>query len=147
MTMKQWPMALAVTGAFVAGFGVHSLGVPSDHRACGGESGVRDAHLHGAAWKARRAQGPLPRSHDSSIFNKHDMTSIGYWIPQDAPLTENTLIYVLAHPSREDAKKNWAAFQADPEWVKAKAESEKDGKIVEKAESVFMDPTDFSQIK
>ena len=54
---------------------------------------------------------------------------------------------MLAHPSREDAKKNWAAFQADPEWVKAKAESEKDGKIVEKAESVFMDPTDFSQIK
>ena len=87
------------------------------------------------------------RDHTIRIFNKHDMTSIGYWIPQDAPLSQNTLVYVLAHPSREDAKKNWAAFQADPEWVKAKAESEKDGKIVEKAESVFMDPADFSQIK
>jgi len=87
------------------------------------------------------------RDHTIRIFNKHDMTSVGYWIPQDAPLSQNTLVYVLAHPSREDAKKNWAAFQADPEWVKAKAESEKDGKIVEKAESVFMDPTDFSQIK
>jgi hypothetical protein len=87
------------------------------------------------------------RDHTIRIFNKHDMTSVGYWIPQDAPLSQNTLVYVLAHPSREDAKKNWAAFQADPEWVKAKAESEKDGKIVEKAESVFMDPADFSQIK
>ena len=87
------------------------------------------------------------RDHTIRIFNTHDMTSIGYWIPQDAPLSQNTLVYVLAHPSREDAKKNWAAFQADPEWVKAKAESEKDGKNVEKAESVFMDPDDFSQIK
>lgn len=87
------------------------------------------------------------RDHTIAIFNKHDMKSVGYWTPQDAPLSQNTLVYVLAHPSREDAKKNWAAFQADPEWVKAKAESEKDGKIVEKAESVFMDPTDFSQIK
>jgi hypothetical protein len=56
-------------------------------------------------------------------------------------------MYVLAHPSREEAKTNWAAFQADPEWVKAKAESEVDGKIVDKAVSVFADPADFSPIK
>jgi len=87
------------------------------------------------------------RDHTIKSFNKHDMTSIAYFIPQDAPLNENTIIYVLAHPSREDAKKNWAAFNADPEWVKAKAESEADGKIVEKAVSVFADPADFSPIK
>ena len=56
-------------------------------------------------------------------------------------------MYILAHPSREDAKKNWAAFNADPEWVAAKTESEKDGKLVDKAVSVFADPADFSQIK
>ena len=87
------------------------------------------------------------KDHTITIFKKHDMTSIGYWVPQDAPESTNTLTYILAHPSREDAKKNWAAFNADPEWVKAKGESEKDGKLVDKVVSVFADPLEFSQIK
>jgi len=44
------------------------------------------------------------------------MTSVGYFKPQDAPLKQNTLIYILAHPSREAAAKNWHAFQTDPGW-------------------------------
>jgi hypothetical protein len=56
-------------------------------------------------------------------------------------------MYVLAHASRDEAKKSWAAFQADPDWVKAKTESEKDGRIVEKVTSVFADPADFSPLK
>ena len=88
------------------------------------------------------------RDHTIRIFNKHDMTSIGYWIPQDAPLSQNTLVYVLAHPSREDAKKNWAEFNADPEWQKVRTESEANGKILQKSpDSVFMNATDYSAIK
>jgi hypothetical protein len=87
------------------------------------------------------------RNHTIRIFNKHNMTSIGYFVPQDAPDSQNTLIYVLAHPSREAAKKNWADFQADPEWQKVSAESQVNGRIVSKVESTFMEPTDFSQIK
>ena len=87
------------------------------------------------------------RDHTITIFNRHSMTSIGYFVPQDAPTKDNTLIYVLAHPSREAAAKNWAEFRTDPEWVKAKGESEKDGPLTTKVESVFMDPTDFSAIK
>ena len=87
------------------------------------------------------------RNHTIRIFNNHHMTSIGYWVPQDAPESQNTLIYLLAHPSREAAKKNWAEFQADPEWQKVSTESQVNGRIVTKVESTFMDPTDFSQIK
>jgi hypothetical protein len=76
------------------------------------------------------------------------MESIGYWVPQDAEKSKNTLIYIIAHPSREAAAKNWSEFAADPEWKKVAAESEANGKILMKApESVFMDPTDFSQLK
>ena len=35
------------------------------------------------------------RDHTMRIFEKHGMTNVGYWTPQDAPLSENTLIYVL----------------------------------------------------
>jgi hypothetical protein len=87
------------------------------------------------------------RDHTLRIFQKHNMTSIAYFRPQDAPLSQNTLIYVLAHPSREAAKKNWADFQADPEWQKVSTESQVNGRIVTKVESVFADAADYSPLK
>ena len=98
-------------------------------------------------------EGKLPdlqkrfRDHTIRIFNKHEMTSIGYWVPQDAPRSQNTLIYILAHPSREAAKAHWAAFGNDPEWQKVRTESEANGKIVSHVDSVFADATDFSPLK
>jgi len=95
-------------------------------------------------------EGKLPdlmarfRNHTTRIFEKHGMTNIGYWVPQDQ---KNTLTYILAFPSRDAAKAAWAEFGKDPEWVKVKTESEANGKIVEKVDSVFMDPADFSKIK
>src|SRR5437764_11465323 len=87
------------------------------------------------------------RDHTIRIFKRHGMESIGYWIPQDER-SKTTLIYIIAHPSREAATKNWAAFRDDPEWKKVAAESEINGKILAKPpEFVFMDPADFSQIK
>jgi hypothetical protein len=87
------------------------------------------------------------RDHTIRIFNKHGMKSVGYWVPQDGAEHTNTLIYVISHDSREQAKKNWAEFQADPEWKKVSAESQVDGPIVSKVVSVFMDATDYSPIK
>jgi hypothetical protein len=88
------------------------------------------------------------REHTMKIFEKHGMTNVGYWVPQDSPAHESTLIYVISHASREAAKANWAAFGNDPEWKKVSADSEADGgKIVEKVESVFVDATDYSPLK
>ena len=81
------------------------------------------------------------------IFDEHGMASVGYWVPQDSPAKDNTLIYILSHPNRETAAANWKAFAADPEWKKVAAASEADGKIVEKVDSTFMTPTDFSSLK
>ncbi|HVT93702.1 MAG TPA: NIPSNAP family protein [Bryobacteraceae bacterium] len=87
------------------------------------------------------------RDHTTGIFNRHDIASIGYWVPQDAPQSGNTLIYIVAHASREAARKHWAEFAADPEWQKVKAASEAGGKIVLHIDSVYADPTDFSAIR
>ena len=87
------------------------------------------------------------REHTMKMFEKHGMTNVAYWTPQDSPGKDNTLIYVISHASREQAKANWAAFIADPEWKKIAEESQKDGKIVERIESVFVDATDYSPIK
>jgi hypothetical protein len=87
------------------------------------------------------------RDHTRTYFDRHDMTSIGYWTPQDGPQSQSTLVYILAHPSRDAAKKNWDAFRADPDWQKARDASEANGKIVAKTESVFLAPTSFSAIR
>jgi len=87
------------------------------------------------------------RDHTMKLFEKHGMTSIGYWTPADEPRASNTLIYIIAHASREAAKRNWEAFISDPEWVKARDESEADGKIVVKVESVYVSPTDYSPLQ
>jgi NIPSNAP len=87
------------------------------------------------------------RDHILPLFKKHNLTVVGFWSPADAPASENTLIYILAHESREAAKKNWAAFSADPVRKQVWADTEKEGPINMKVESVFMNPTDFSPIK
>jgi hypothetical protein len=87
------------------------------------------------------------RDHTLKMFEKHGMTNVAYWVPQDSPAKETTLIYVISHASRDAAKANWAKFIADPEWTKIAADSKVDGKIIDRIESVYMDATDYSPIK
>ena len=87
------------------------------------------------------------RDHTTKLFEKHGMQNIGYWQQATGDNAENTLVYILAYPSEEARKKSWDAFAADPDWKKAKADSEKDGVLVGKVESKFLKPTDYSAIK
>ena len=90
------------------------------------------------------------RDHTTKLFEKHGMTNVGYWVPIDGTTgaaTGNTLVYILSYPSLEARKKSWDAFQNDPVWKAARDESEKDGKLVEKVDSVFLAPTDYSKLK
>jgi hypothetical protein len=85
------------------------------------------------------------RDHTIGIFNRHDMVSVGYWLPMDAKDgAGEKLYYILRHPSREAAARNWASFRADPAWLAVVKSSEANGKIVAKAESIFLGPADFS---
>jgi NIPSNAP len=99
-------------------------------------------------------EGKLPaletrfRDHTIKFFDRYNMTSIGYWIPTEGPTSQTTLVYILAHASREEAKANWAKFSADPDWKKVRTDSEVGGTILAKPpESVFLKATDYSPIK
>lgn len=82
------------------------------------------------------------RNHTCKLFEKHGMENLGYWMPVDNP--DGKLVYILAYPSREARENSWKAFMADPDWQKAYRASEVDGKLVAKAESVFLTATDYS---
>ena len=81
------------------------------------------------------------RNHTMSIFEKHGMQNVGYWVPAETP---NTLIYIIAHKDGDSAQASWQAFVADPEWQDVYAKSIADGRLVQNIVSVFMTKTDYS---
>jgi hypothetical protein len=86
------------------------------------------------------------RDTTSKLLTKHDLNVVGYWVPEGAPTWDNTFIFMLAHPSREEAKKNWDAFIAEPDF-QAVLKAEQADKTVEKIDVTYMRPTDFSPMK
>jgi hypothetical protein len=87
------------------------------------------------------------RDHTNRIFQSHGIQLVGYWTPAEGDEAENTLVYILAYPSREAREKSWKEFAQDPQWKKAREESEKNGPIVKRVESKFLTPTDYSPLR
>lgn len=87
------------------------------------------------------------RDHTLRIFEKHGMTNVGYWSPTEPDLSENTLIYLLSHESRDAANASWRAFGQDPEWQEVAEASNANGNILAGVERTWMTATDFSPMK
>ena len=145
MTVTRFVQFAVITAVFVTGFALGSA-----------FQGRVDAQSKGRVYELRTyttPEGKLTdlyarfRNHTVKLFEKHGMTNVGYFVPQDAPLAKNTLIYVLSHKDRETAKQSWDEFRKDPDWVKARTASEVNGPLTTQVVSVFMDPLDFSKMK
>lgn len=142
--MRRIALRIA-SGAFLFAAGYLCSNVVSTHAAS--NQRVFELRTYTAAPGKLEALKARFRNHTVALFKKHGMTNVGYWVPQDTPASQNTLVYLLAHKSRDAAKQSFDAFRADPAWVKAREASEVNGKLTEKVESVFLDPTDFSALK
>jgi len=86
------------------------------------------------------------QNHTVELFEKHGIKNVGYWTHVVGP-TQNELVYLLAFPDLNARMERFASFQADPDWIKAKADSEKDGLIVENVENRILDPTPYSPLQ
>jgi NIPSNAP len=88
------------------------------------------------------------RNHTMKIFKRHGIEVVGFWGPTDKEKgSDNTLIYVLVFPNREARDRAWKNFGADPEWLAARKESETNGRLTEKVESVILMSTDYAPVK
>ena len=83
----------------------------------------------------------------SKLLAKHDLKVVGYWVPEGTPDWDNTFIFIVAHSDREEAKKNWGAMMADPEFQGKLIKPEQADKLVERIDRTYMRPTDFSSMK
>jgi hypothetical protein len=145
--MKTYLTALALAATVITGFAAEPSANPVSPSVAK-DSRCFEMRTYYAAPGKMEAMNARFRDHTCALFKKHGMEIVGFWIPIDKDKgAENTLVYILAHKSREEAKKSWAAFVSDPAWKKAQTESEANGKLVEKADVVFMSATDYSPLK
>ena len=141
---KRILAAAGLTAAFVAGFAVRGW-VPGEPVAYAQAPRVFELRTYTVA------DGKLDALHkrfrDETVpkfFPRHGMANVWYGKPLDAPLSQNTMTYMIAFPSRDAAKKSWDAFRADPEWAKVAAAS---GVGQVKIDSVYFEPADYSPLK
>jgi hypothetical protein len=148
--MKKYGLMAAVAAVFGAGFVAGQVFDTSP------EAQAQAQAAGGKVFELRTYTAPEGKLNDLvarfrndtlRIFEKHGMHNVGYWLPTDAPASSNTLVYVLAHDSRDAATKSWAAFRDDPEWKAVAERTQANGPIVSKVESVFLQATDFSPLK
>jgi hypothetical protein len=85
------------------------------------------------------------RDHTSALFERHGIKNVGYWTNSVGGRSDE-LWYMLAFENMGQRERAWAEFAADPDWQKARAESEKDGPLVHHIENRFLAPTDFSPL-
>lgn len=99
------------------------------------------------------------REHTTGLFEKHGFVNVAYWVtrPDEAPSYatkiaplnegEQSLLYIVSFPDMEARNRSWEAFVNDPDWIRVYEESRKDGPLVREIDQLFLDPTDFSNLK
>ena len=121
MFKSRWGAAAVAVTMFAAGFGARSF-VGGEVAHAQGTTRVFEMRTYTAAPGKFADLQKRFRDHTLRIFEKHGMQNVGYWVPADPPNSENTLVYILAHKSREAAKKSWASDALSiktlvmPEW-------------------------------
>jgi len=140
----RWAV-LAVWGLGLVGLAVSTAGDNKGDKKV--DTRVFELRTYYAAPGKMEALHARFRDHTCKLFKKHGMEIVAFWSPIDPQQAEQKLIYVLAFPSKEAADKSWKAFRDDPDWKAAKEASEKNGTLVSRVESVFMNPTDYSPMK
>ena len=80
------------------------------------------------------------------LWKRHGIHPVGFWTTE-VGASNLELTYMLRWDSMAERETKWTAFATDPEWIAKRAETEKDGPIVSKVESVYMTLTDYSPVK
>jgi hypothetical protein len=80
------------------------------------------------------------------IWEKHGIKQAGFWTSLIGK-SNQTLYYLLAWESLAERERKWSAFMVDPEWLKARAQTEANGQIVARVTNTILAPTSFSAVK
>jgi hypothetical protein len=142
---KGWSLCAIALLAFTAGSLMTARLAHMDHVRADSNRVFELRIYHAAPGKLPAVESSF-RDIYSKLLAKHDLQVMGYWVPEGSADWDNTFVYLVAHSSREEAKKNWDAMLADPA-VQEAIKSEEADKLVEKINRTYMRSTDFSPMK
>jgi NIPSNAP len=145
MRFNRWTVCIAALLSFVAGSLVTARLTHVRHASANSDRVFELRIYHTLPGKESALESRF-RDTTSKLLAKHDLQVVGYWVPENTPAWDNTFVFMVAHASMDEGKKNWAAFAADPEF-QAVIKSEQADKTVEKIDVTYMRPTDFSPMK
>lgn len=80
------------------------------------------------------------------LWKRHGIRQAGFWITLVGE-SNHDLTYMLAWESLAEREQKWNAFMSDQEWITKRAESERDGPIVQNISNQILAPTGFSAVK
>ena len=143
--MKKWSLIGVVLSVVIAGLG--AVAAPAAAADAPSAKKVYELRIYTTNPGKLEALHARFRDDTCKLFKKHGIEVVGFWTPAQGDEAQNTLYYIVAFPSVEAQKAAWQAFHDDPEWKKAKADSEKDGVLVKKVESKNLTAADYSPIK
>ncbi len=86
------------------------------------------------------------QDHTLRIWDRHGIRQAGFWTTL-VGASSHELTYLIAWESMAERETKWMAFQADPEWHAARADSERTAPIVADVSNQFLSPTAFSAIR
>src|SRR5579863_4601405 len=143
--LNRWTICIVVLASFTAG-SLATARLAQLQRVSADSSRVFELRVYLVVPGKLPALESRFRDTTSKLLAKHELKVVGDWVPEGNPDWNNTFVDILVHPSQEEAKKNWDAMMADPEFQEV-IKSEQANKLVEKIDSTYMRPTDFSPMK
>jgi len=134
-----------VLGALFLASGQEGIKEKTEAKAMGKAFELRVYHTHPDRMPALEKRF---KDHTIKLLEKHGMKLVGFWKPVPAGEGGDTvLVYLVEHASREAADKSWDTFRKDADWMKVRADSEKDGPIVKKVDVQWWGATPYSAIR
>ena len=143
MTISRQLVFVCSIVLFVSGFALGGLSRPWGVASAQSSHRVFELRTYTAPEGKLSALQARFRDHTIAIFKKHGIGVEWFATPATGDWNDR-LYYLLSFEDAGDRERKWANFQADPDWQKARQESEKDGALVKRLRTMFLSPTPYS---
>ena len=80
------------------------------------------------------------------LWEKHGFKPVAFWTVRIGSSNQD-LYYLLEWKDMAERERVWDGFMSDPDWLKARADSEKNGPIVANIENTILSPTAYSKLR
>lgn len=83
------------------------------------------------------------QEHTIRILAKHGIRATGFWTVLIGESSQD-VYWMIEWSSLAEREQKWGALSRDPEWIQIKAQTEKEGPLLEYQKNMILMPTPYS---